>query len=208
MHVHRATERVGLICQEYPNFCHLCNEYESIDLDSLVSQIIDLEVPRQPLGRSIISNVRSSDALIAYMRFFNSVHFSYEIPDTCEQYILRHMSSTIAQEMQECLGIIVDPSPGCSTDDKSLIQFLFANLLKLSCGDLVRRREILEEAASIFSGYVSSGFDKDSAAICPKDFNPFIYLLMNEDVMLARVDPFWHYVNFGMDEGRLYKPSI
>lgn len=38
----------------------------------------------------------------------------------------------------------------------------------------------------------------------PKNFNPKIYLELNPDLVCSGVDPFQHYLEFGVDEGRLY----
>lgn len=39
----------------------------------------------------------------------------------------------------------------------------------------------------------------------PDDFDPEVYLLINEDVKAAGVDPKQHYMDFGRNEGRSYK---
>ncbi len=38
----------------------------------------------------------------------------------------------------------------------------------------------------------------------PGDFDPIVYLLLNPDLIDASVNPFEHYINYGMQEGRLY----
>ncbi len=39
----------------------------------------------------------------------------------------------------------------------------------------------------------------------PIDFNPGEYLRLNPDLISAKVDPIWHYLNHGCREGRRYK---
>ena len=40
----------------------------------------------------------------------------------------------------------------------------------------------------------------------PKDFDPVLYLELNDDVRTAGIDPTKHYEDFGVHEGRPYKP--
>lgn len=39
----------------------------------------------------------------------------------------------------------------------------------------------------------------------PKDFDPCLYLFLNEDVLRARVDPIHHFLYYGVNENRRYK---
>lgn len=39
----------------------------------------------------------------------------------------------------------------------------------------------------------------------PDDFNMISYLIRNLDIVEKRVNPFWHYINYGKREGRVYK---
>lgn len=42
----------------------------------------------------------------------------------------------------------------------------------------------------------------------PSDFNPEIYLMLNPDVHAAGVDPIKHYLEFGVNENRVYKLEV
>jgi hypothetical protein len=44
-----------------------------------------------------------------------------------------------------------------------------------------------------------------SAPEIPEDFDPVGYLRINPDVLLAGVDPYWHYVTSGKAQGRMWR---
>lgn len=84
----------------------------------------------------------------------------------------------------------------------------------------ILRRKIIHETITELSKYQKKLIDyiiqfcedhNDSYIInkhrLPDDFNCIGYLAINRDVFLAKVDPFYHYIRYGMTEGRQYKHS-
>ncbi|WP_157991580.1 glycosyltransferase family 2 protein [Caldimonas tepidiphila] len=59
---------------------------------------------------------------------------------------------------------------------------------------------VVMEAASVISKAAGGGFES-----LPADFDPAVYLHINDDVKAAGLDPRKHYLLYGMKEGRKYK---
>ena len=53
--------------------------------------------------------------------------------------------------------------------------------------------------------YIDQLYDGDTLLQLPADFDPIKYLLLNPDLIFARVNPKSHFIAFGNKEGRLYK---
>jgi hypothetical protein len=52
---------------------------------------------------------------------------------------------------------------------------------------------------------VSENMRSEFKNLVPVDFNAFAYILINADILYSEIDPYRHYVEFGMQEGRSYK---
>ncbi|KAB2696457.1 FkbM family methyltransferase [Ochrobactrum sp. Kaboul] len=50
-------------------------------------------------------------------------------------------------------------------------------------------------------------FSKTINVELPSDFDPNIYLNLHPDVAKSNIDPFEHYIKYGANEGRRYKPQ-
>ncbi len=47
--------------------------------------------------------------------------------------------------------------------------------------------------------------DSEYLSAAPSDFNVFLYLVMNQDVLFSNVDPYWHFLKYGENDKRTYK---
>jgi hypothetical protein len=75
----------------------------------------------------------------------------------------------------------------------------FLDLLEIIC------LNVYDYSKQASSQLVNIHADSYFKLLCPEDFDPQLYLLINTDLIKANVDPYEHYVNFGSIEKRRYK---
>jgi glycosyltransferase involved in cell wall biosynthesis/N-acetylneuraminic acid mutarotase len=71
----------------------------------------------------------------------------------------------------------------------------------------MKRRALSYIKHLLFSDNSDTNGKENYSKLVPEDFDPILYLAIHDDVAKARVDPYQHYIDHGIKEGRSYKAT-
>lgn len=177
--------------------------------DDCVRQVI-LEISNKNIagyydGRHLNKSLPSS--AIPFLRLFNTYCACFN--KTEEGNLYDHLDH---QNHPELDAIIEDISKVIYSTDlvqaKHLIYFITNLSIRALHQGWNNYLSTLHEAACYLYGIDASiPLDIEEKKI-PDDFNPYVYLLLNPDVLKSLVNPYYHFIKFGINENRRWNPNL